>query len=105
MKDDYKELLGEEIWYVMSRGTTRRAFMAGIDYKGGIAVLDKDDPTDELVCLNKGDTYSYASYDDLFDFLVLSIGMGIIFVKDNKGLFPVPALQEMYGSRSGCAFK
>ena len=83
MKDDYKELLGKEVLHVDMQGRIYHGIVAGIDYEKGITVLDMDDPTKELTCLNKEDTYNWASYDDLFDYITLGLGMGIYSMKTN----------------------
>lgn len=100
-KDDYKELLGEELWYVYLSGRTLRGFVAGIDYNEGITILEVDNPEHKLICLNKKDSYSWGSYEDLFNVITLDIGMGVYSMETNREVFP---RNTGYGM-SVCAFQ
>ncbi len=104
MKDDYKELLGATVWVVNWNGSMKEGFVAGIDYGEGITILDKDDPTDELLCLNAEERFNRAPYDDIFDYVTLDIGMGILSYAVHGNVLnakPASFIEPM----SECAFK
>ena len=104
MKDDYKELLGEKVWVVNWDGDMKEGFVAGISFKEGITILNKDNPEDELLCLNAEERFDRATYDDIFDYVTLDIGMGILSYAVHRNVLnakPASFIEPM----SECAFK
>jgi hypothetical protein len=102
--EDYKELLGQIVKIKDQNKRIVDGLVVGIDENVGITVVEDGNPKNEIICLNKKDEDVYdsygLSYEDAFDFLTISLGMGEDDDKVFREVFPPPTNHTI----SSCPF-
>jgi hypothetical protein len=103
---DYPELEGLELALNMQDGRELTGIVAGCCHSVGITIVNKEDKSHDLICLNgrKKDDVASANghYDDLFAYIVQSITNGQY---EGKDFLDYIDKEVPWGDMSACAFR